>query len=317
MERDPLLVLGKRFPRSYTWSYVCVLLGIYLIANFLSALALPLVHHLILHQSTKSAEIWRYLAQKPIGKIFDRLRWIPLLIGVLWLFRDTQLLSWQRLGVRLKFSGVFWNYAGKSILLTALLCIIQLGFSHWIPKSANYFSIFCSSFFGAMAVAFLEEIVFRGLILRAFYTAARPLPTMLFSSLFFAYVHFRIATPAAIHLQSSLSWPQSFQIANDYLFGIGRSFQPIPFLSLFMLGNLLTLLVYIHRHLMAAMGFHFGLVFLLLIYRKLFIINNIQFPNWIGSNNLIDSPLALLLMSILTIYYYGRWMLKPTEVWRA
>jgi len=82
----------------------------------------------------------------------------------------------------------------------------------------------------AILVGTIEEIVFRGLVLRLFYTATiYPWLALILSSLFFAYVHFKIP-PGEWMKVSSVYWNTGLWAAYWMVTGIAADFELKRFL---------------------------------------------------------------------------------------
>ncbi|MDR2340942.1 MAG: CPBP family intramembrane metalloprotease [Puniceicoccales bacterium] len=247
-----------------------------------------------------------YLIGKPFGKIFDRTCWLPLSFGVLYLLKTTGLVSAKRLGIEWRHCGLWLRFFAFGAILSLAICATQLVATQWTFKGEFVTSILTKAFGSALLVSFLEEIVFRGLIPCLISNAAGAVFALVLSSAFFAYVHFKIPADVGNFYGASIDIAKSAAVGLAYLTGIRSTFQLIPYFSLFALSGLLLMLVYRFANLMASMGFHCGLIFVLLLYRKLicFTTDPLEF---LGSNHLIDSPLALILLCALFFYQCGQY----------
>jgi membrane protease YdiL (CAAX protease family) len=118
--------------------------------------------------------------------------------------------------------------------------------------------------FGALLIGFMEETFFRGFVFRTFYSAMRPTFAIVFSSLFFAYLHFKMADEVMAHI------PANEIGLDDGLFAIWGSltafttgFDGLLFFNLTLVGVLLHLAFLYTRNLWACVGLHAGWVFVI------------------------------------------------------
>jgi membrane protease YdiL (CAAX protease family) len=158
----------------------------------------------------------------------------------------------------------------------------------------------------AIAVAFLEEVLFRGAIMTAFCRVWGPATGLWTSSALYAILHFfsRPADPPTI------DWQSGFFVLGGMLQGFIDFQQVIPgFLSLTLLGVILGLAFRKTKALYMSMGIHAGIVF----GAKLFAAaaNSAPLANvWLwGTEKLIDGWFAFLLLVGVTIGFM-RWRSK-------
>ena len=159
----------------------------------------------------------------------------------------------------------------------------------------------CGALAGALVVAFLEEIIMRGLIMRSFYTAAGPITAIILSSLFFAYKHFKVPASIWSHLPGggSATWDMGFFVAWYDTVGIAYNFSFTQFAGLFMFGAFLCILYIKTKSLWPCIGFHGGLVFCLMMYRKVFDITQNGPRGILGGAGMTDGWLALGILTIM------------------
>jgi membrane protease YdiL (CAAX protease family) len=151
----------------------------------------------------------------------------------------------------------------------------------------------------------LEEWLFRGLILNILLRHGKTFLATIFSSFIFAYFHFRpnyrIDSPQAI-----ATLMDGFHCFYEVIFYSLAGISWFKFLILFVLGYFLAMFYVYIQELEAPIGLHGGIVFSLAIFRKC--ISFSETHPFFGSNDLLDSPCALMLI-ILTIlsthlYYF-------------
>lgn len=298
----------------FSWRGVGLLAFVYIGSLFFAALVTGPVFSFFqwLDSVTTNGTI-HYLADHSYERFFDRLRMVPVVLGVFWLFIQLRLFSWSKLGVR--FNNIHrnlflrWFLIGGGLLFLVMIPQLLVADVSLRENAVGlrWLSVPLFALLGALAVSFFEEVVFRGFTFRIFYTAFRPLLGILFSSAFFAYVHFK--APKIVDTGAGdLSWFTGFEVGFWMLFGITQNFSALEFFNLLVLGCLLCLLYLRTQSLLACMGLHAGAVFVRLSYIKLCEIPNHGTQWWWGGGKVIDGVYPLLLMLGLCFYlfYYGR-----------
>lgn len=320
MGRDPEFMLFGLPVERYSLRGLGLLAFVFLGATLFAAIFTPMVHALVVAwDAWRPSQTTAWLLGKHADVYFDRLRWLPILVGLPWLLAVCHLWSWTRLGLRWTSIGWrdFGRYFGAGVIMILAVGLFQMGFTRieWDYRLAIIereggtggllrhilFGVVLGSLVGALILGFLEEVIFRGLILRLFYTAFRPLWAAVGVSLFFAYTHFGVPNSVWAKLGSDVEWFTGFIVAYWTLVGITVDFDLLPFAILFMLGLVLALLFYRTRSLMACIGLHSGLVFAMMIYRSLF-----SFPPdsarriW-GGGGFTDGWAILVILSLVTL----------------
>lgn len=315
-----------------SWQGLRLLMGVYIGSLLFAAILAPWLYWLVQALHAVAPQTFEYLAHKGFEDYFDRLRWLPVLIVLPWLFIRCRLYS-------AKDIGLSWNRQTRGLLrrwfiLGALLLLLIVGtqfyftdtFFHKDLSWGTVIAIALKALAGALLVSLLEETVFRGLILRLFYTATGPFLGIILCSMFFAYAHYKMpdhvwqdAFPSAITSEqvqiyaehygqtppediNRVHWWSGFFVAGWTLIGISQNFDLISFLTYFTLSMALCLLTLRTRTLWSAIGMHAGIVFVLLSYGKLADIQSHGF--WLGGRNVRDGMLALSLLIALCLVLY-------------
>lgn len=284
---------------------VALLLLVYFGSLLIAAVLAPPVYFAVQWLAPDS-----WLAGKSFEDYFDRLRWLPVLAGLPFLVRACGLWSFDRLGVgcqaydrHLFLRGFF---AGVFMLTAVLVPQLLLSPWRWEPDSAwKVISTLGLSLLGAVLVALIEEMVFRGLIFRIFYTATRYVGlALVFSAVFFAYTHFKVPGEVLAEFEGPVGWTTGFWVAGWTIIGIGVNFEWVPFANLTALGLILAILFLRSGRLALSIGLHSGLVFFLLSYRRL--VDILPFPpgdrdlRWFwGSDKITDGVWALILLALV------------------
>lgn len=308
-------MLFEMSPDKYSFKGVGLLIALYLTSLAFAAIAAPCVYWLVQWWAQKvPSDTSLYLASKPFDDFVDRLRWIPIIIGFPKVLKLSGLSTWGRLGVSIRSvgkKGLFIGLALSLVVFSSIYLLHYLG-GHLTLKEGllpihiirTVIRALCIGLF----VAFIEEIVFRGLILRIFYTAYSPPIAVILGSLFFAYVHFKMPSEVWESTDMHVSIYSGAYVALWFLIGITKNFQLLPFLNLFALGLVTSLLFIRTRSLMPSIGLHAGLVFLLISSKAIFIISNTgRLAPWMGSHRITDGAPSLgLLLILATILTYWK-----------
>ena len=316
--RDSQLMLFGIGSHESTWKGVRYLLFIYLGSLLFAAVATGPVYTFIkgpvfacFHWFGELTqwEIWAYLTKdRSFDKSFDRLSMLFILLTLPWLFVACGLCSLSSLS--LKFNRAhrihFVIWFGVGVVILALVIATQLVFTDVAMRETStvsrWLTICFAVLFSGLAVALIEEGVFRGLMLRIFYSAMRPVAAIILSSLFFAYVHFRMPDIALSMMERTDAWWLGFYVAFWMLFGITVNFSWLVFLNLFVFGVLLCLVFLRTRSLLACMGLHAGVVWLRLAYIKLFEIHDHPAQSFGGGGKVIDGLFPLFVLSAMCLY---------------
>jgi len=250
-----------------------VFFGSLLIAAVLTPPAYWLVE--LWHDRTGSANA-QWLLDKGVDVYFDRLRIAAIVLGLPWLMSVCHLWSKRAIGLGPEIR----NFVGCLLGLFAGVLLID-GLSRWknIPMSGydDIFSandvpakikIILEAVLGGVILGFLEETIFRGMILRIFYTATRrPWLALASMSAFFAYTHFKVPTTVWSHVAPGVHWDTGFFVAFWTTFGITENFNLAQFVVLWLLGMVLGALTLRTGSLWPAIGLHTGTVAMMFFYR--------------------------------------------------
>jgi membrane protease YdiL (CAAX protease family) len=310
--RDPRFVLFGLAGNQTSWRGLSLLALVFLGSLVLGAALLPFAYRALETWDARyNSQAAHLLLSRGANNFFDLLRWVPILVGLPWVMRACQLWSLSALGLgRSGFVHRRWvpGFAA-GVVLVAVLAAGQLSFGATAisPRESLSFLhilkwISISLALGG-AVAIIEEAVFRGFILRAFYSVTRyPWLALALSAAFFAYTHFKIPTGEWTKV-GQVQWQTGWLDAYWMLVGIAVEFDFGRFLALWLLGLLLGALTLRARALWPAVGLHGGLVFGMLMYHDL--ARSLAPPSsfW-GTTALIDgwatpATLGLVLLGVI------------------
>lgn len=301
--RDRFHILFYAEVHRYGWKGLKVL-SIWFFGSLVAAAILsPLAYQFTLWWHAHSpSDLTVYLTEKPLPNYFDRLRWLIALATFPWVVLQCGLASSRKLGLKSRLP--FYHYFGWYFFLGVASIAGLVAVQQWVGAStfrdgltAGFvLNTILISFLAALLVALGEELVFRAVVLRMFYTAFLPVVSVVLSALFFAYLHFDMPDHLwAAHNQSpeGPGMTDGFYVAFWTVFGITRSFSPLLFLNLTLVGYILTVVFMRTRSLWASIGLHAGWVTLILSYSHLGETPLGDSSPWWGSHRLADGFLCL------------------------
>lgn len=314
-QRHPAFICFGLAIDRYSWRGVYLLCALYFGGMLLAALLAPWVYYAVqFWNNTAPTDLSQYLARKGFPDYFDRLRYLPVVIGLPWLLKVTQLWSWSGLGFTFSRRSLreFFVWAVLGCVMLEIVIFVQME-TIYVTDDARYMygeagKLLLKVLFSALMVAFLEQLVFRGLVFRLFYTAMRPMPAIVAGALFFAYVHFKMPDNVWNATGGEVSSFSGFYVAWWSLLAITREFQWVPFLNLLILGVLHNMLFLRVRSLWAGVGLHTGFVFMIMAYQKLFNTYQADSPSFVGTERIVDGFLPGLLMIGMIIML----LMRPT-----
>jgi len=280
-----------------------VLIGTLLIAAIIS----PWVYWGVLAWSKAAPnELNLYLAEKDFPRYFDRLRWLSVILLLPLLLKRCGLLSWSSLGYassrREWREAVNWFGVGLAMLaIVAAVQIFTVGLNLKLSLiSGEFTAVLMIGLMSGLLVAFVEETIFRGVVLRMFYTAISPIAAVIVSALLFAALHFK-KVPGSIGLDETVSLGSGFYVGIWVLFSVFTTFDIFKFINLFFAGLMLNFLFLKSRSLWPCIGLHAGWVCFRAVYRKVAETNS-DAPVLIwGSETVIDGIFPTFIMGLFVL----------------
>jgi membrane protease YdiL (CAAX protease family) len=245
------------------------------------------------HDRTGSANA-AWLLGKGVDVYFDRLRMAAIVLGLPWLMSRCHLWSWSELGLAIKKSamraGAWWWLGGLALIFglalwknsptTTVTSTVGMAAGQVLRQSL-------SALLAGLILGFVEEVIFRGMILRICYTATRrPWLALAAMSAFFAYTHFKVPTSVWLHVTPGVHGDTGFFVAFWTTFGISENFDLAQFTALWLLGLVLGALTLRTGSLWPAIGLHAGLVTAMFFYR---------------GNGLTDGWAAALVLAVILV----------------
>lgn len=316
MQREPEFIGFGLTPSGYTWRGVGLLAFVYFGAMVFAAIISPPIYWGFQAMGEGAEEgFFAWLASRPYEDVFDRCRWVPVVIGLPWLLKRCGLLSWKALGIHFDQHGrrFLFNYLrlGQAVLLVAvaLQVIFTVVEPDGMARDGRWLEALFTALAGGLVLGFLEEIVFRGLIFRIFYTAMKPLAALIVMCFFFAYTHFKMPDAVWNATDGVVHWHSGFYVALWTALGITQDFEALRFITLVVLGFWLGLLALRTKSLMPCIGLHAGLVFIMLSYHRLARPIDDGFPRLLfGGESMTDGIVPLLIITVLALREYRRYV---------
>ena len=305
------VALEERSPRG-----IVALLALFLGSLVVAAVMAPPVMRL----ARDLAELWPtrptlYLAEKELPRYFDRLRWLVVLAGLPWVARAAGIRDHVSLGLRL--DGDRWRKA-VGWLLVGLAMVgsmsgLQLLFGgarlRPVENGPALLETVLLALLSALFIGVLEELVFRGVVLRAFLQAtASGVWAIVLASLFFALVHFQRVPSDRWKGDSTSTTADALVVAWESLRGSVSQIRWDLALGLFLAGSILCLVAMSARSLIPAMALHGGWVWAALVHRRLVETGGGGGVRLWGGRALLDgaAPLALLAVLLAAVALRGK-----------
>ena len=292
-----------------------LLVGYYLFSILFGAvMAAPSYWFVVQMNTLFPSELGVYLLDHTLDDYFERMRMVPLLLGLPWIMWMCRLLSFRALGIAFSWAHVrsacYWACLGFGLLALVAAGQVYFGAAVLRDDAPSLWVKLPSAIAGCLIIAFLEEIVFRGIVLRIFYTACGALGGVVFSSAFYAYTHFKVPNQLLDVVAGDTDFLSGLRVGFWTLCGIGYSATTDPldfaltFLTLFGLGTAIGQVFLKTRTLLPGIGLHAGIVFLMLMYQGYFHTVNSTFL-W-GHAGFRNGFAALVVVAVMNLaIYYG------------
>ena len=308
--RDRFFILFHLTVDQFSWRGVGWFLGVYFGAFLLAGIFAPLVYHGIqaIGVDASSEGLIAYLQRHPLSRYVDRVRLLVTALALVWLITACGLwgrfgFSWGREGRRL-FTGFF-------LLGLATMALIMAAQAAFLPVEAdmhfsvpNVVGLFLKVLMGAVIIGWLEESIFRGMLLRMFYTAVWPHLAILLASLVFAAVHFKdVPHPPA----EPLAWWAGLSVAAQQSVSVFFTAETTSFLNYFLVGVVLCLVFLRTRSLVACMALHAGWVLARGIWWKAVEVKEEAGSAFWGTEGVVDGTASLVMLGSLAVALYVSW----------
>lgn len=305
MVRDDGFILFGTSPYAFSWQGIYLLLVYFVGALLAAAILSPLFYWGVeLWGETAPNRLNSYLAEKEFGRYFDRLRWLVVILFLPWFVSKSGIGSWSTLGLRFEIAAgkTVFSWACLGVGLLVIVALFQtLIYETEFRLSDNMTEVLGKGLCAGFAVALVEEAIFRGIVLRIFYTALSPFPAVLLSSLFFAFVHFKQLPHEVASPEGAVTVLAGFSAAFWTVFGIVHTFDALQFLNLTLVGLVLGLLFLRSRSLWPCIGLHAGWVAFIAVYDDLVVSQNGAIQSILGSPRMVDGLLSAVLLAFASL----------------
>ncbi len=289
---------------------VILFFGSLLFAALASPLAFQLVHYLDPDQSG-------YLANKSYSRFFDRARLFCVVVLFPLLFIKTGLTTAEKIGFRgdPRRIAIYWACYGMGMMAIVYIPLFLIGVLEPLPQFTwtRLINRALIAIVGATIIGLIEETLFRGLVFRIFYTAFKPPLAILFSSVFFAYLHFKMSGETIAHIPiQEIGFDDGFMAIWYTLTAILEGFNGLLFLNLTLVGIILHQVFLFTRSLWACIGLHAGWVSVIMTLSRNF--NETDRANlFTGTEKIADGIWVTVIMTIFVFVFSRKIALKPKE----
>jgi membrane protease YdiL (CAAX protease family) len=194
-------------------------------------------------------------------------------------------------------------------LVYAAIAFVSIGI--FILKTTIPWSGLLTVTASALAVPFLEEFFFRGIILGILLRGLRPVFATFFVSAFFAIIHF---LKAPEQTNTVVTWTSGFNsIAHSFTQFADPIMVLAAFTSLFLIGWILADARLQTRSLWLPIGLHGGWIFVAGVFGKITKREMLILP-WLGKNLLVGLiPLSLGLLTWVLLRIWLRYATRPNS----
>jgi membrane protease YdiL (CAAX protease family) len=314
LRREKTFILFGEGVDHYSWRGVKWFFLTYFGAFLGAALVAPLIYMWI--QGMKGPDLSPtvdYLQGKPISKFVDRVRLFLAALALLWMIKACGL--WGRFGFHWSSNGPK-SFAGYYVLGTfsllavlTLQCLMAENLSVAAVGFGEIVNVVFTALLAGLMISLLEEAIFRGMVLRMFYTALKPLPAVLLSALVFAAVHFK-------HVPNEVGMPfnifSGFHVAAYQSVSFLLTSDIVEFINLFLVGLVLNLVFLKTGSLVGCMGLHAGWVLVSNTWVDLAEMNGGS-TRILGSEDIVDGYASLILLLIIAVVLYAKVVKRQIE----
>jgi uncharacterized protein len=249
------------------------------------------------------------LSVEPVHRVMNRLAMLFALIGLVYLTRRLGLSDRESMGYgirRVEFVrqlALGW-LAGAALMLPLVLFLFGLDIREVKAGfDGAWGSVIAAGIISGLAVAFIEETFFRGVLFSAIHRTSGVAAAILAPSLLYAALHFlggKLRVPA-----DEVTWTHGFMVLARLF---ERYAQPLAFadsfFALFLLGVLLALVRLRTRAIAACIGLHAAGVCVIAVLRKASVVNpGAEHTEWVGSYDGVIGWAALIWFAAIIVVY--------------
>lgn len=315
LERDRQFMLFGLSPDRYSRRGVWLFFAIWFGALLFAGLFAPIVYHgFSLMAEGNPDGVAAGLVARSFDKFVDRCRYLPILFLLPWLMivvgllgRSSGFLKANDLKGRPGSLRWFFGSCILGVAMAALLVTLQLVFTWYWPgevsTTGGWLKVIGGAALSAILVGLIEEVLFRSLIFRIFYTGFRPKVAIVLSSMIYAYLHFSAPGEMLAGPNANPGFVAGLKIAGLNALGAFLNFNIIEFANYTALGALFSVLYLRSRTLWAPVGLHAGIVFIMLTYQRSVWVFSDELRWIFAGGGLTDGILPLILTLALTFVF--------------
>lgn len=306
IRREPRFILFDEGIDFFSWRgakwFILTYFGAFLVAAILAPFIYAWIQSM---QASDPDSVIAYLQSKPISRYVDRVRLLFAAGTLIWLIGACRLwgrfgFMWSRKGGKSLFGYLFLGVISLAVVVALQSFLLELQ-----PKREADFAkvaeIVLAALAGGLLIGWIEEAIFRGMVLRMFYTAVKPGKAILLSALVFAAVHFKSVPDS---LDNSYHWYSSFIVAGYQSISVFLNVEWIDFANLFLVGIVLNLVFLRTGSLVGCMGLHAGWVLVRNTWSKLVDIPESAATQFWGTESIVDGYASLIILAAISIALY-------------
>lgn len=265
---------------------LCVYLCVLFVGAELAAVAYVVVQYL---DGLLDVGWLQYLARKPIHQYVDRFRMVGFFVLLPYICKKSGIRK-KDLGLCFNLKGYVASFCGGCSLwvILSLVCISMVG--GVVLKEVQTVSL-VGIFFASLLLGVLEEVIFRGVVFEFFRKNYSKQTSLYLLALLFAVLHFSMCDPG----NASNVFLHAAQCACRSLVSISTSIQWPYFVCLFLLSCVLVQLRLKFGSLWCSIGFHQGLVFVLMLLRKKYVFTHCGSNFW-GTGHITDAWFSVIVL---------------------
>lgn len=252
----------------------------------------------------REAGLWVYLAEKGLPDHVDRVRLLAAAASLVWLIGYCRL--WGRFGFDWGPGAgrKLWRWAVLGVLSLVLIVGLQWALGTVTVRQGRDLwdlpALLLAGLVGGLLLAWIEEAIFRGMVLRMVYTAVGPVMAVVLSSALFAIVHFK-----SVEWQGdSMPLTAGFVVAWKMLISFALTVELVAFLNYFMVGFVLNLVFLRTGSLVACMGLHAGWILVRNTWGKLVEVDGGALAWLLGDTAIVNGVGSLVMLVLLSAKLY-------------
>jgi len=275
------------------------------------ALISPHVYNLLQSLTAGSeAKFLQYLNEQSFPKISNRCFMLVAAIGIYPMLKAFDCYNKKEMGYDLKRKE-FIKEIGKGLpfgLITLIILsslIIYFGYRTFDPKAdaGDFIKAFAAAAAGALALSFIEETFFRGIVLNSMSRTLKVAPAIFISSFLFASVHLlRNKTDVEF---TNVEWQSGFYYLSLTMYNFIDPRMLGSWLTLYACGTFLSFMSLHYGNIARCIGVHMGWVMIIKGFEKVTDTVDAKKGEWmIGNYDKVTGYLSFIIISSICLVYW-------------